>query len=279
MSTKNSFVLINLTPNQPKITGWELSAIRSHNAYRHSSKRVNLRSRGLIDEDSIVGRKRRANGHSHGHPFDTTDDVNLNLSETPRLVGDETFRSDPFDSYPVPANEAIAMAIDHYATIISPLYGSYLRKDSKHNISISNGCLDVILPSAITCAYFFHALIAVSRTIQLTAQGKPAWTDGVVIYHRGQALVGIKSALAEEKVLDDEVLPLAVMHMVSLDVSEPLSFLWIVSRAFSLSFTAPHLKTIIVQTLPQINSVNDVNSGDSVSPPPCSNTLKVSDGY
>ena len=73
----------------------------------------------------------------------------------------------------------------------------------------------MILPQAIKNEYLFHGLIAVSRTIQLTARGKAAPHDGVVIFHRGQALMGIKEALSD---VTEDVLPLAVMHMISLDV-------------------------------------------------------------
>jgi Fungal specific transcription factor domain len=89
-----------------------------------------------------------------------------------------------------------------------------------HNEGIVNGCLEVILPQAISNEYFFHALVAQSRTISLMAQGKSALQDPAVIFHRGQALVGIKAALSN---VDDDVLPLAVMHMVSLDVREYVS--------------------------------------------------------
>jgi hypothetical protein len=138
-------------------------------------------------------------------------------------------RSDPFASFPVPANQQIFLAIDHCksswtrtpermqltlisdATVIAPMYGCYLRD----NHSISNGCLDVILPQALQKGYLFHGIVAISRTIKLMSEGSEARQDGVVIFHRGQALAGIKDALSD---VNDDALPLAVMHMVSLDV-------------------------------------------------------------
>jgi hypothetical protein len=97
------------------------------------------------------------------------------------------------------------------ATFIAPLYGGYLRD----NDGISNGCLDVILPQALQKGYFFHGIVAISRTIKLMSEGLVAREDSVVIFHRGQALAGIQEALSD---VNDDVLPLAVMHMVSLDV-------------------------------------------------------------
>ena len=213
---ENAIVLINLTPKQPKIRGLELSTIRSHNAIAHRSKRGRPRQRPKsVDEDlaQVVARRSQAD-----HP---------GLHRLPS----ESIRSDPFDSYPVHTNELFSQAIDHCkrnlvkhvlilanttcctdTTVIASFYGPYLSSTA----GTSNGCLDVLLPQAISNEYFFHVTVAISRTIQLMAQGESAQHDGVVTFHRGQALVGIKAALAD---IDDDLLPMAVMHMVSLDVS------------------------------------------------------------
>jgi hypothetical protein len=98
--------------------------------------------------------------------------------------------------------------------VIAPLYGKHLSDGQ----SISNGCLDVILPQALQHPYFFHILIAISRTIRMTGIGQVASDDEGIMFHRGEALHRLKYALADPS---DDLLPLAVLHMVSLDVRSP----------------------------------------------------------
>jgi hypothetical protein len=49
----------------------------------------------------------------------------------------------------------------------------------------------------------------------MTGMGQIASEDEGIIFHRGQALNQLKDALADTS---DDLLPLAVLHMVSLDV-------------------------------------------------------------
>jgi hypothetical protein len=105
----NPIVLINLTPNQPKLTGLELSTIRSHNAHRHSARRDKARSQPQsIDEEPA---RRVAARQSHDLALQLfTVENGYHLG--PR-VSNESIRSDPFDCFPVRSNEKITLAIDH----------------------------------------------------------------------------------------------------------------------------------------------------------------------
>ena len=106
---KDAIVLINLTQKQPKIRGLELSTIRSHNAFVHSSRRDKPRQRPKsVGENSVqvVAKRSQVDHPGLGLLFHNANSRGLRLPSG-------SIRSDPFDSFPVRANEQVFQAIDH----------------------------------------------------------------------------------------------------------------------------------------------------------------------
>jgi hypothetical protein len=106
---KSKVLFINATPKRPKLNGYDLSTIRSHNAYRNQDRRELAKKQRL---PLAEGHQHQADGANYEEQV-FSPLRNVLLSNIGPAVPSDSLRSDPFDSLPFPATEIVYTSIDH----------------------------------------------------------------------------------------------------------------------------------------------------------------------
>lgn len=106
-STKKDLVFIHATPTHWRLTGYQLSAIRTYTTRDQHRYLKEARVQAFPQDKSVF---------SGNESVDVQDDAALvNTRSTDLVTGldirvpSESIRSDPFDSFPIPASDAISM--------------------------------------------------------------------------------------------------------------------------------------------------------------------------
>ena len=110
-SRKAPIVFIHTTSTHRKLTSLDLSAIRTHTARRQHRRSRGARAQLPQRDQTVLCQVKRTDAQDDA-AFGPTGKNDLLFGLDTRIRSD-TIRSDPFDSFPIPANDAISLAVDY----------------------------------------------------------------------------------------------------------------------------------------------------------------------
>ncbi|EXJ65077.1 hypothetical protein A1O7_01417 [Cladophialophora yegresii CBS 114405] len=196
-------------PNKRRLQELQHSAARAH-----AARVAYWRKRGVqsVKSRAAEHRQRQDDGTSNASTESTIhvkqECNSVVVPKLARLPVSSLF--DPFDAIPIAQNADVVAAIDHYINKWAPSQRPGLKYQTKDNPLIRDA-----FPAGLQNVELFEAIVALCLSFKAAAQNFEPRVCSRSLYHKGQALSGIRNKLTSGWV--DEAVILATVFLMIID--------------------------------------------------------------